>query len=202
MYTQPTISSGPGLRLFERLRSETADRHRKLEEEISPFWRFQAVDAYQRYLACTYPFYFAAEKTLGDLDWRPAEIDFESRRKAGLLIIDLTFFGAEVPTAPGGPELSVANLQEAIGCLYVLEGATLGGQVITRHLKTLGIEPSTGGSFFAGYGSRTGEMWKSFQASATSFCRDEDDVKNAVHGAKRMFDLFSVWMSQGLATKK
>jgi heme oxygenase len=188
--------------MFERLRSETADQHRKLEEEISPFWRFQAVDSYQRYLACTYPFYFTVEKTMGDLDWRPAEIDFESRRKATFLISDLTFLGAEVPMAPTGPEFSIHNLQEAIGCLYVLEGATLGGQVITRHLKTLGIEPSTGGSFFNGYGSRTGEMWKSFQASATSFCRDEDCVKDAIYGAKRMFDVFSVWMAQALATEK
>jgi heme oxygenase len=202
MYAQSTISSGSGLRMFERLRSETADQHRKLEEEISPFWRFQAVDSYKRYLARTYPFYFAVEKTLGALDWRATEIDFESRRKAGFLIIDLTFFGAEVPTVPTGPEFSIHNSQEAIGCLYVLEGATLGGQVITRHLKTLGIEPSTGGSFFNGYGARTGEMWKSFQASSTSFCREEDGVKDAISGAKRTFDAFSVWMSQGLATEK
>ena len=64
------------------------------------------------------PSIFAVEKTLGDLDWRPAEIDFESRRKTGFLINDLTFFRAEVPKAPTGPEFSIHNLQEAIGCLY------------------------------------------------------------------------------------
>ena len=42
------------------------------------------------------------------------------------------------------------GVQEALGCLYVVEGSTLGGQVIARHLRqTLGVDPRCGGSFFA-----------------------------------------------------
>jgi heme oxygenase len=66
--------------------------------------------------------------------------------------------------------LARANLNFAVGCLYVLEGATLGGQFISRHLATLGIGPANGGLFFHGYGAKTGEMWKSFQTNATGFC--------------------------------
>ena len=44
----------------------------------------------------------------------------------------------------------------AFGCLYVMEGATLGGQVIGRHVRqTLGVTPETGGRFHAAYGDRT-----------------------------------------------
>jgi heme oxygenase len=59
----------------------------------------------------------------------------------------------------------------------VLEGATHGGQFISKHtLALLGVTPETAGRFFHGYGERTGAMWRTFGAALTGFAtlRDSD----------------------------
>jgi len=51
-----------------------------------------------------------------------------------------------------------------LGSIYVLEGSTLGGQLIQPHLQqTLGLERGQGSSYFVGYGRQTAAMWQSFR---------------------------------------
>ena len=50
-----------------------------------------------------------------------------------------------------------------MGCLYVLEGATLGGVVIRRHPEQkLRLGPDNGAAFFHAYGPDTGRRWREF----------------------------------------
>ena len=50
-----------------------------------------------------------------------------------------------------------------LGYLYVKQGSTLGGQVISRNLeRRLGLAKGTDNTFFAGYGDQTGPQWKAF----------------------------------------
>jgi len=52
------------------------------------------------------------------------------------------------------------GLASATGCLYVLEGSTLGGRVIQGLLRRAQEQPAAGASrFFEGYGAATGERW-------------------------------------------
>ena len=56
-----------------------------------------------------------------------------------------------------------ADYAEYIGYLYVKQGSTLGGQVISAHLKKeLGLEKGRSIFFFNGYGRKTGEVWRGF----------------------------------------
>ena len=58
----------------------------------------------------------------------------------------------------------IQTLAQVLGCLYVLEGATLGGRMIAEHIQaTLGITPTTGGSLFDGYAEQTGRMWNAMR---------------------------------------
>jgi heme oxygenase len=55
----------------------------------------------------------------------------------------------------------LCRTEHLVGCLYVLEGACLGGQIIAKALR--GRLPLTNGhglSFFVGDGSRTGARWR------------------------------------------
>jgi heme oxygenase len=54
---------------------------------------------------------------------------------------------------------------QVLGCLYVLDGATPDGRMISQHVQaTLGITPATGGSFFEGYGAGTAnKMWQTMR---------------------------------------
>lgn len=85
-------------------------------------------------------------------------------------------------------------MPQVLGCLYVIEGATLGGQVITRHLlATHGITPETGGAFFAGYGAETGPHWQAFGAMITAAERfgAADEI---VASANRTFETLDRWL--------
>ena len=47
----------------------------------------------------------------------------------------------------------VETFAQTLGCPYVLEGATLGGQVVGRHLReNLNLSPENGAAFFNSYG--------------------------------------------------
>ena len=88
------------------------------------------------------------------------------RRRLHLLAADLTALGmsghamAALPSCPLPP---LADAAAALGSLYVMEGSTLGGRVIQRHIgRRLGLDEQSGGSYFAGYGTQTGMMWRSF----------------------------------------
>ena len=49
------------------------------------------------------------------------------------------------------------------GYLYVKQGSTLGGAVMSKNLnRVLGLRPGLDQMFFAGYGPQTGRMWKFF----------------------------------------
>jgi heme oxygenase len=177
--------------LFERLKSGTERQHREIEALIDPLKNFRSLDAYKAHVLKSWRFYLPLEDSLAAFDWAAAGIDFLPRRKAPLIAQDLSALGVHQPRLEEGEPLARKNLDFALGSLYVLEGATLGGQIISRHLATLGIGPANGGLFFHGYGARTGEMWKSFQRSATRYCVTEEQIGEAVSGAKSTFERFS-----------
>ena len=107
----------------------------------------------------------------------------QERQRAPLLLRDLHFFGLGLGPGPGsGWALPNGNLQgihclltgvrpdseqhEAVflGAMYVMEGSTLGGQYIARHVERLfGLAPGKGDAYFRGYGEQTGAMWSAFR---------------------------------------
>jgi heme oxygenase len=79
---------------------------------------------------------------------------------------------------------------EAVGSLYVMEGSTLGGQIIARELADADWLPAGGLTYFHPYGRRTGEMWRTFRAWADD---RRPDRKAAARGAQRTFALLKAW---------
>jgi heme oxygenase len=177
--------------LFARLKSGTAQQHREIETVVDPMHTFSSLELYKTYLLNAWLFHAVVEAELGGLDWCAAGIDFISRGKTPLLERDLHILGVALPSrAKDLQPRAQTDLSFALGCLYVLEGATLGGQVISRYLATLGIGPANGGLFFNGYGARTGEMWKSFQSQAAAYCVTDEQIETAVGGATSTFERF------------
>jgi heme oxygenase (biliverdin-IX-beta and delta-forming) len=94
---------------------------------------------------------------------------------------------ARIPQCAELPEL--VTIPQVLGCLYVIEGATLGGQIITRHLQAnLGITPETGGAFFAGYGVENGARWQAFGAMITAAAERFGGEDEIVASANRTFE--------------
>ena len=120
-------------------------------------------------------------------DWQ-----LEQRYRAPLILADLARLGipAAPPLCPTLPPLHTRA--QLLGAMYVLEGSTLGGQVIARQLAAAGIE---GRSFFAGRAERTGPLWKQFgqvlEAAAAS--EDQDAI---VQSAILTFQTLAAWLIQ------
>jgi len=81
---------------------------------------------------------------------------------------------------------------EAVGSLYVMEGSTLGGQLIARELAGAAWLPAGGVTYFHPYGPRTGGMWRSFPARADE---RRPDRETAARGARRTFALLQDWVA-------
>lgn len=90
------------------------------------------------------------------------------------------------------------GLPEALGCFYVLEGSTLGGQLILRHLKRHFADAPVGSfAFFRAYGDEAGPMWRAFgqalTAAAAQAASGDFDAR-VVRGAQDTFDTFGTWL--------
>ena len=82
-----------------------------------------------------------------------------------------------------------------MGCLYVLEGASLGGQVITRLVQDrLGIGPEDGGAFFYGYGNGTAARWESFRAYLEAYAEEHERQKAIIGAARATFKALGAWL--------
>jgi heme oxygenase len=81
---------------------------------------------------------------------------------ADLEVLGISQEAAATVNAAAIPQ--VQTLAQVLGSLYVLEGSTLGGQLLTRHFeKSLGLRGGAGCSFFASYGNDVGKMWTEFR---------------------------------------
>ena len=117
------------------------------------------------------------------------------RQRRTFLDHDLAWFGI---TAPHGraPLPALQDLPSLLGAMYVMEGSTLGGQIIARHVQTsLALTPGCGNAFFRGHGSQTGLLWKEFCEMLTTRVPD-DQTHQVVTSAKATFAIFGAWMQE------
>jgi heme oxygenase (biliverdin-IX-beta and delta-forming) len=157
------VSSRAPSPILAALRQHTRDAHQRVEAALPVMSEGLTIPAYVALLRRLHWFY---GRTEGELDrWatelRPYGIDLEARRKEPLLARDLWALGAAPLPTGGRPAAAPSTVGRALGAVYVVEGATLGGQVVRRQLaRTLGLTPSHGCAFFASYGDRVGPMWR------------------------------------------
>jgi heme oxygenase len=115
------------------------------------------------------------------------EQDLQSLGKIG--VADPVHFTAErIP----GLEFKATSFRAAfLGAMYVVEGSTLGGQQIARHVEeTLGLNAKHGAAYFFGYGERTAEMWLAFKMVLTEV--PDAESEHVVAAAKAMFGIFGM----------
>lgn len=187
--------------IMTKLKESTRGQHEALESVVDVMNRSLTSEGYKSLLVKFYRFYSAIEPRLPDGEMLEAGLDIRPRLKTQLLEADLKYLGvAPSSTSPWAGIPKTRNAAEAFGAIYVMEGATLGGQVITRHLtQHLGLTPEQGGAFFNSYGREVGPMWKAFGAAVTAYSEkhpETDDV--IVRSAGETFDSFRKCFEQPL----
>lgn len=190
-----TLAIGGGSNLHAVLRSATHAAHVRLNHHrlLSGLTRpGYGLETYRRVLRVyTHAYAELEARILAWLACNPQVFEYDSRRKHGWLQQDLDWFG-DTPLAPSSGEVAcpeVGSLGQLLGVLYPLEGATLGGQVISVHLERhLGLQAETGGRFFTGYGAGCDEQWRNFLAFLAGQQLDESEVEQARQNACKTFN--------------
>lgn len=187
-----TVSAGSA-DVLTRLRQETRPYHDALEanefnQQLKAGMPTEAATA--RFLAKLYGFVvpFEAQLRAHAEEFGP-EWELGRRYRAPLLLLDLPA-AATLPLAPNLPPLHTRA--QLLGAMYVLEGSTLGGQVISRQLAKAGIAAR---AYFSGHAEQTGPLWKSFVgllAEAATPATTDDIVASAILTFQRLH----AWIEQ------
>lgn len=193
MHSQVTPS------LLETLRAGTALLHVALEKRLPFFSERLDTEWYQRLLQAYYGFYQPMEVALYDSGLIPEGFDQVMRVKTPTLLYDLNALGLDERTVlalPHCTELPTLDTPAAcLGALYVLEGATLGGQVLRREMvQRLGVNADNGGAFLDVYGTETGRRWKDFLDYLGRLPLDTPAKQRAVDAARSTFSCFEQWL--------
>jgi len=186
-------------RFATRLRAAILPWHDALEAGVDLDMRLASRVAYRDWLVQFHGLYLPLEVALEEAIGRYAvPFDLMSRRKAPLLAHDLAVLG--VPGAPSSPRVCtdlpvLRNAGAVWGCLYVLEGATLGGQVVGRRLRErLQVTPATGGAFFDSYGPLVLQRWTDFRKRLADAAGNCDAERHIIDAACATFDSFARWL--------
>ena len=164
--------------------------------------RCRGPESYRALLARLWGLYAPLESALARIDWQGVEVDFPERLKLGWLEADLVFLGldlaviAQLPRASTLPRLT--DRLGAMGMLYVMEGASLGGQIISRRLTAdLGVTADRGGRFFSSYGRQVGQRWRDYLLALERFADDPAASARIEDSALATFESFLSWFAAG-----
>ncbi len=200
MRSSTGFKAEPATSLRARLQQSTQSQHRNVERHLRldrPVW---TAPAYRAVLEKMWGLYLPLESQLDRIDWQDSGIVMHERRKTPWLRADLAYFGLSDASIAAldlcGDVPRIDSIAAGLGALYVLEGATLGGQVILGRLQPgLGISPGNGGTFYASYGKMIGIMWRSYLA-AMERVGIAPSLANAIErGAVETFAAFERWLS-------
>ncbi len=185
--------------IVQRLKRETRVLHEQVEAVVGIMHPQIARADYVRYLSTLLGYYAPLERQLRNLTNLYQDVpDLDRRWKVPLLEQDLRSLGlseAALASLPNCQRLpSLGHVPRALGLLYVLEGSTLGGQVIYRRLRDLlPEEVGTAASFLLSYGPDTVPMWQEFRRLLTACARSVTDEDLMVSAAAETFITLKDW---------
>ncbi|WP_443947155.1 biliverdin-producing heme oxygenase [Pedobacter sp. AW1-32] len=179
------------------LRTETAGQHQSLENLMfvnQIMNKTLSTDEYKKLLTVNYIIHKELEgKLIKMLDPGVAlALDMKSRVKISHLEEDLHYWEIDAKALPQlNFDLFVPgqSTAEILGALYVLEGATLGGNVIKKHLlENPNFDGKEAGlNYYGVYGAEIGAKWKTFVSVLNSNVT-EADYQACIHSANETFN--------------
>ena len=189
------MSADPG-DVLRQLRTGTAVQHEALERSLDLLDPALTRARLTEVLTRMHGFWLAAEAGLDEWAGRhpgdAAGARWPERRRAGLFADDLRRL--RVDATHSEPDLApLPGTDEALGRLYVLEGSTLGGTVIDRHLRELPQLAGVRLRCFSPYGRDTGAMWHAFRRTARERVAAGGDAGAMVAAARETFGALATW---------
>lgn len=182
------------LRLETRPQHEQLDHHPLMTELMSPA---VSLSLYGDVLGKFLGFYEPLEPLLARYSlWSSYGIDFDQRLKIPLILQDLASLDRPPMDFPSGPTPDwIQDKASAMGTFYVIEGSTLGGQVIARHIASrLDLSPDHGLAFFSSYADAIGQRWKETRQALLRFSEQSDADEAMIIAARKTFLSLTAWL--------
>jgi heme oxygenase (biliverdin-IX-beta and delta-forming) len=193
--TDPRTGGGA----LDQLRAATSPCHRRLEKRLNIAQRFASLGTYRVYLEVMFGYHAPIEEILTRHPVRYVLRDYAERRKTALLAADLRELGvtaeaiAALRRCPRHPLCQ--DEAAALGTLYVLEGATLGGQILLPMVQQrLQLTRQSGASYLGSYGPEVPAMWQRFCATVEDWCSDGTRRAIAATAAIATFESLEEWL--------
>ena len=184
------------------LKQSTRVFHRAIEARLGVLVSDEiSLEEYIAVQKLFYGFYKPVEDRLAAfIGQEDPELQLANRLRLPLLVQDLAFLdvpAAELEALPACDSIPpLQTVPEVLGCLYVLEGSTLGGRVIARHLeKVLHLSESQGCSFLNSHGDSRGPMWSGLLSVLARHCQEHRDQVAVVGSARLTFSCLETWLS-------
>ncbi len=181
-----------------RLRAATGPAHRALEDTLDWRARVATLLGYRDLLARLHGFHAVWESAIGA--GLADEPFLAPRRRLARLAADLGHLGLapEAITALPRPAVPVlGGPAAATGALYVLEGSTLGGQVIGRHIAGLHGFSGDGLAYYRAHGAAAGPMWATLRGRLETYAADPSAEAALTAAAVTTFAAMRAWLCAG-----
>jgi heme oxygenase (biliverdin-IX-beta and delta-forming) len=187
--------------LSAQLRAQTALLHAQIDTMLGLPGAIHTRDKYLAWLERFHGLYDPSERSLaGFIEWDALGLVPSVRSHTACLTGNLAALGvstSNVPQASGTLLPDLPSSAHALGALYVLQGATLGGRLILRDFEARIGAPIAGATrFFGGRGEAVGPMWLSFRTVLDGFGYAQPSLcVDVVTGAKRVFQTILAWIA-------
>lgn len=182
-------------RLQKRLRAGTRESHAALEAALPIARPGAGLVEYRDHLRYLIGFHEPIEARLrGVRGLEHILPDMPRRWKSAALGRDLGRF-AQGPRVPAGDLPELLTGPQAMGVVYVLEGAILGARTLLPKLRESGVIPGpVGSSYLDGYGCETTAMWARVCDALDEI--DPGECDEVVRLAAATFDSLRDWRTR------
>lgn len=181
-----------------RLRQETRDHHNHIE---GAHLLKAIIDGdisrsdYQLLIEKFYGYIRPCEQQIQHQPWHAL---LTGREKSPLLAADLLALGHQQTTLSHIHACqclpALTEREHALGYLYVIEGSTLGGQIISKRLhETLQLKPETGSRYFTGYGKATKARWDDY-CDLLNQVTDREQQNKIINAVNLTYTTLYDWM--------
>ncbi|MCU7615017.1 biliverdin-producing heme oxygenase [Chryseobacterium sp. GMJ5] len=173
----------------EYLKKNTAEYHdaaEKLFNSDKIFKKTFTLEDYKKIISANYLMLLHSEKNIFNSlsENFSHKLQLSDRIKLPLIEKDLQSLSLENKST--SEDLKFSSENEALGAMYVIEGSTLGGNVIAKQLsKTEGFGEVTF-NFFGCYHENTGLMWKNFKEILDHEVTEEQ-YSEVLSGARKIY---------------
>jgi heme oxygenase (biliverdin-IX-beta and delta-forming) len=188
---------------LQRLRSKTANSHRLIEQNSASQFLISkevTIVQYADYLKSLYGFVYGFEKMVFPILKHHQLLQINDRKKSHFIQADLAMLNQTAAQPYVSDELFSTHYPTAaaaFGGMYVLEGSTLGGQIISKHLsKILGAAVAGKTTYLSAYASHTGTMWKSFLQLLCEAAASNNNEAEIIESAVNTFALLNNCLSE------